>query len=222
MLAAPQQDPGRAESGLSLIELMVTILVAGIMAAAILGVFVTTLRTFSTGQVRMQNQDDARLALSQMSRYLRMASASETYRGMTTTQSDAIEVAAPQDLVFYADLDGDGIVEKARYYLSGTSLRMQTAEPNMAASPPTYPTAFSTTGEVIREGVRNGSTALFHYYRKGESAPMSSTDTFALREEIALVDLTLYVNEVPELSRSNVRLETRVQIRQRYDGGLTP
>jgi len=182
--------------------MMVTILVVGIMASGILSVFVTTLRTFSTGQVRMQNQDEARLAMNQMTRYLRMASASES---ITTTRSDAIETAAPQEVVFYADIDGDGIAEKVRYYLSGTTLRMQTAEPNMAAVPPTYP-EYSTTGEVIREGVRNGSTALFNYYAAGGTSPMSVTNTFDLRETISLVDITLYVNEVPELSRSNVRL----------------
>jgi prepilin-type N-terminal cleavage/methylation domain-containing protein len=204
------------EAGLTLIELMVTILVVGIMAAGILGVFVTTLRTFSTGQVRMQNQDEARLAMNQMTRYLRMASASES---ITTTRSDAVEAATPQEVVFYADIDGDGVVEKVRYYLSGTTLRMQTAEPNMAAVPPTYPT-YSTTGEVIREGVRNGSTAIFRYYQAGATSPMSLTNTFDLRETIALIEITLYVNEVPALSRSNVRLVSRVLIRQRYDGGL--
>ncbi len=210
-------DSDGPQSGLTLIELMVTILVVGVMAGGILGVFVTTLRTFSTGQVRMQNQDEARLAMNQMTRYLRMASASES---ITTTRSDAIAVAGAQDVVFYADIDGDGVVEKGRYYLSGTTLRMQTAEPNMGDSPPTYP-AFNTSGEVVREAVRNGGTAIFRYYREGESVPMTSTNTFDLREEIALIEVTLYVNEVPELSRSNVRLVSRVLIRQRYDGGLT-
>lgn len=214
--ALPPAEPDR-ESGFTLVELMVTILVVGIMAGAILGVFVTTLRTFSTGQVRMQNQDDARLAMNQVTRYLRMASASES---ITTTRSDAIEVAAAQDVVFYADLDGDGVVEKLRYYTSGTTLRMQTAEPNMADLPPTYPDIYDTDAEVIQGGVRNGTTALFRYYRAGESTPMTLTNTFDLREEIAVIEITLYVNEVPELSRSNVRLVSRVLIRQRYDGGL--
>jgi prepilin-type N-terminal cleavage/methylation domain-containing protein len=216
-VAGLRLDSDGPQSGLTLIELMVTILVVGIMAGGILGVFVTTLRTFSTGQVRMQNQDEARLAMNQMTRYLRMASASES---ITTTRSDAIAVAGAQDVVFYADIDGDGVVEKGRYYLSGTTLRMQTAEPNMGDSPPTYP-AFNTSGEVVREAVRNGGTAIFRYYREGESVPMTSTSTFDLREEIALIEVTLYVNEVPELSRSNVRLVSRVLIRQRYDGGLT-
>jgi prepilin-type N-terminal cleavage/methylation domain-containing protein len=213
------QGPGDqrgAESGLTLIELMVTAMVVGIMAGAILGVFVTTLRTFSTGQVRMQNQDAARLAMNQMTRYIRMASASES---MTTTRSDAVETAAPQELVFYADVDGDGYTEKGRYYLTGTTLLMQTAQPNLDVTPRTY-AAYDSAGEIVRQGVRNGNTPIFQYYTAGGSTPMSSTNTFDLRETISLIEITLYVNEVPELSRSNVRLVSRVLIRQRYDGGL--
>ena len=147
--------------------------------------------------------------------------ASSSMSNMTTI-TDSIATANVTDIVFFADLDGDGQTEKTRYYLSGTALRMQTAEPNMDQSPPTYP-SYETDGVII-DGVRNGSTPIFRYYRYDQSTTSlvetTSPSTVAQRREIVAVDVTLIVNEVPELDHGNARLESRVQIRQRYDGGL--
>ena len=211
--------PPPAGGGFTLIELLVTMMVAAIMAAAILGIYSSALHTFAAQQVRIQNQDDARLAINQMSRYLRMAASSEAN---LTTRSDAIAYAQAQDIVFYADLDGDGDTDKARYYLSGLALRMQTAAPDMSQAPPVYP-AYQTDAVII-EGVRNGAAPLFRYSTYDEGAgslvPLASTSTFDDREKILAVDISLVVNEIPELTASSIELDTRVQIRQRYDGGL--
>ncbi|MCZ7663911.1 MAG: prepilin-type N-terminal cleavage/methylation domain-containing protein [Thermoleophilia bacterium] len=108
---AGTQPPAGGGGGFTLIELLVTMMVAAIMAAAILGIYSSALHTFAAQQVRIQNQDDARLAINQMSRYLRMAASSASNQ---TTRSDAIAYAQAQDVVFYADLDGDGDTDKAR------------------------------------------------------------------------------------------------------------
>lgn len=213
-------DLGRSPCyGFTLVELLVTMLVAGIMLASILSVLISITRTAATEQVRVQNQDDARLALSQITRYVRMASSSMSN---TTTITDSIADASAADLVFYADIDGDGQTEKTRYYVSGTTLRMQTAEPNMGQSPPTY-SAYETDAIII-PGVRNGATPVFRYYRydsgSGSLVEMSSTSTAAERRDIMAVGIELVVNEVPELDRGDVRLESRAQIRQRFVGGL--
>lgn len=211
--------PTSAEDGFTLVELLVTMLVAGIMMGGILTLFVNLTRAVATEHVRIQNQDDARLALNQITRYVRMASSSMSNM---TSITDSLATTDTTDIVFYADIDGDGQTEKNRYYLSGTALRMQTAEPNMAQSPPTY-TSYQTDGIII-DGVRNGSTPIFRYYRYDQSTTSlvetTSPSTAAQRREIVAVDVTLIVNEVPELDRGNARLESRVQIRQRYDGGL--
>lgn len=185
--------PGRMEDGFTLVELLVTMLVAGIMMAGILGLFVSATRTVATEHVRIQNQDDARLALNQITRYVRMASSSMSN---TTTITDSIATANATDIVFFADLDGDGQTEKTRYYLSGTALRMQTAEPNMGQSPPTYP-SYQTDGIII-DGIRNGSTPIFRYYRYdlGTKSLVETTSpsTAAQMREIVAVDVTLIVD----------------------------
>jgi hypothetical protein len=181
--------------------------------------FVSATRTFAAQEVRIRSQDDARLATNQLTRYLRMASSSASNQ---TSRSDAIETAAPQEIVFYSDLDGDGYTEKVRYYLSAGTLKMQTASPDLASTPPTYP-SYQTDGEVIR-GVRNAGTPVFHYYRYDQTTKtlveMTSTSTSEQREQIVAIDIHLVVNQAPELAASDVTLDARAQIRQRYDGGL--
>jgi prepilin-type N-terminal cleavage/methylation domain-containing protein len=218
----------RGSQGFTLIELLVVMLIAGILAGAMLGLYYGVVRSFADTGNRMVNQDDARTAINQMGRYIRMATSSASNQ---TSISDAIAVASPQELVFYADLNGDGKADKVRYYLSGLTMKMATVAPIMTPSPPSYP-AYTTDGVVVMNGIQNGATAIFTYYQVNP-AYTSTTDaahdnltvitnptTAADRLKIVAVGLTVYVNEAPKLSKGNVRLDGLVQIRQRYNGGL--
>jgi type II secretory pathway component PulJ len=215
----------RAEGGFTLVELLVTIMLASAVGVAILMTFMNVTRVFDSQEVRIQNQDDARTAINQMARYVRSATSSVDN---LTSQSNAIATAQPQDIEFYCDVDGDGVAERARYYLNGTTLRMQTAEPtyHTGATPYwDYPASYQTDGIVVQEAVRNGTAPVFSYYfyvtpgvlSEFSYAPTSSAD----RQSIVSVSISISVNERPELAASNVQLATDVQIRQRYNGGLT-
>ncbi|MCL4369170.1 MAG: prepilin-type N-terminal cleavage/methylation domain-containing protein [Actinobacteria bacterium] len=209
------------QDGFTLVELLVTMLVAGIIASAVIGLFLSALGVFASEDNRMLSQDDARLAVNQLTRYLRMATSSASNTG---TRSDAIELAAPQEIVFYVDLDGNGVAEKVRYYLNGTTLRMQDAHPDLGTVPPTYGVSYDSNGVVITSSVRNGSAPLYRYYRYDEASKalvqMTSTSTFDEREQIVAIAIDLDVNDRPKLATSGAHLSTTVQIRQRFDGGL--
>jgi prepilin-type N-terminal cleavage/methylation domain-containing protein len=218
----------RGSQGFTLIELLVVMLIAGILAGAMLGLYYGVVRSFADTGNRMVNQDDARTAINQMGRYIRMATSSASNQ---TSISDAIAVASPQELVFFADINGNGQPDKVRYYLSGLTMKMATVAPNMTTNPPSYPT-YTTDGVVVMNGIQNGATAIFTYYQINP-AYTSTTDaahdnltvitnptTAADRLKIVAVGLTVYVNEAPKLSKGNVKLDGLVQIRQRYNGGL--
>lgn len=212
----------RRQAGFTLIELMVTVTVATLLGLGILSLFDSVTKVFANQNNRILSQDGARLAMQQMSRYIR-SSASSASR--TDTRSDAIAVANPQELVIYVDVDGDGNSDKIRFYLSGTELRIQTVAPNMAAVPPTY-AAFSTVGYgTLTVGVRNGAAAIFTYYRYNDTTKelevTNQTSAFDDLEKIVGVGIALTVNEVPQLSTSGATFNTKVQLRQRYNGGLT-
>jgi Tfp pilus assembly protein PilW len=219
----------RGVRGFTIIELLMVCGCTILLAGAILGIYEGLIKSWADTSNRITNQDDARLAINEISRYIRMAQNSESN---LTSISDALEVTSPDDLVFYSDINGDGYAERCRFYLSGQALRLATVAPDMTTSPATYAGAYTGDGVVVLSGVRNGSTAVFTYYRLNPAYitnPVAANDTLvpvtpstaADRASVVAIGVTLYINEAPELSKGNVDLNTLIQIRQRYNGGLS-
>jgi prepilin-type N-terminal cleavage/methylation domain-containing protein len=211
--------------GFTLVELLVTVVLVSVVGVAILMLFSSLTGVFYTQGARIQNQDDARTAINQISRYIRAATSSADNM---TTQSDAIALALPQEMVLYCDVDSDvnALADKVRYYLQGTTLRMQTVAPVLGSgSDPhyTYP-AYTTDGILVQDAIRNGTQAVFTYYRYDGGAVVPFTPvTAADRENIVTVAISLTINERPDLAKGAVVLATDVQIRQRYErieGGI--
>lgn len=212
----------RRDRGFTVVELMVVILLAGILSVAGLMFLGSTTKVFNSQGVRMLNQDDARTAVNQMTRYLRMATDSMDNQ---TTQSNAVATALGMDIEFFCDVDGDGEAEKVRYYLVDNELRSQTEEPEWVEDgDDSYWEygEYETDGIVIENRVRNEEDQpLFTYYHQGESGLEEFTpSTDELRREIVSVGLFIRVGERPELAARDMFLSTEVQIRQRYSGGL--
>jgi prepilin-type N-terminal cleavage/methylation domain-containing protein len=228
-LISAVRDRLRGSRGFTLIELLVVMITAGIIAAAMLGLYYGVMRSFADTGNRIINQDDARTAANQITRYIRMAGSSASNQ---TSVSDAVALALPQELVFFTDIDGNGRAEKVRYYLVGQTMKMATVAPTMSDNPPSYP-AYTTDGVVVMNGIRNGAATIFTYYQMNPAYltnPIPSNDNLVVmtnptsasdRAKILAVGITLYVNEAPKLSKGNVELYSLAQIRQRYNGGLS-
>ncbi len=216
-----KRKESRGARGLTIVELMVVIATAGIVMAATLALYLSLLNSAADQQARIVNQDSARLAMYEMSRYLRAACSSESN---LTSLSDAIAIAAPEECVFYADIDSDYVAERVRFYVKNKTLRMQTAEPDLTDRPPTYPNGYDTDGVVILSGVQNGDLPVFTYLGYDDHSSslfeLENTSTADLRRKIVAIALRLVVNEEPKTARGQVELSTRVQIRERYSGGL--
>ncbi len=197
------------------------VLLASVISVAVLMVFRGTTSVFNSQEVRMLNQDDARTAINQLARYLRMATSSADSQ---STASNAIALALPQEVVFYCDIDGDETAEKVRYYLATSILRSQMEEPEWVTSPsPGWVYGeYESSGVVIENRVRNESEPMFTYYRyDGDGALEAFTPSSdSLREAIVAIGITIKVGERPDLAARDVELTTQVQIRQRYEGGL--
>jgi prepilin-type N-terminal cleavage/methylation domain-containing protein len=209
------------QQGFTIVELLLVILIGSLVSVAVLMVLHGTSTVFNSQEVRILNQDDARLAINQMSRFIRMATSSADN---LTTVSNAIETAYPFDIEFYCDVDGDGVADKIRYYLTGNELRSQTKAPVWVETPTPgwqYGT-YDTDGVVIENRVRNETEVMFTYYRYDGAgglepfSPVSEAD----KEDVVTVRITIKVGERPDLAPKDVVLSTDVQIRQRYEGGL--
>ena len=138
----------------------------------------------------LTTQGQLRGALRIMTTQIRMASPANT-------GAYPIAEADGSRLTFYADTDGDGVRERIRYFLDGTTLRQGTVKP--AGDPLAYSQDDETLSDIAHH-VRNAAT-VFAYYDStydGTTAPLSEPiDIPAVR----LIRLNLSV-EPPDSRRS--------------------
>jgi len=91
------------EDGFTLVELMITVVVSGIIVAAIYSTYIIQQRTYTDQDAVVEMQQNLRAALMLMSREIRMAG----FRGNGDAQA-GFQLAARDALVLTADLDEDG------------------------------------------------------------------------------------------------------------------
>lgn len=99
--------------------------------------------------------------------------------------------AATSTVTFYADLDGNGTVDKVRYYLSGTTLYRGTT--NSAGNPPSY-AGQPELATLVVDNIRNGtSTPLFTYFDADGGALPPPVNIAS----VASVQITVYTDVNP-------------------------
>ncbi len=151
--------------------------------------------------------DEARKVLQPVASEIRSASPS-------SLGSYAVESTGANSFVFFADINGDGLKERVRYYLSGDILMKGIIIPS--GSPMQYLSNTETTSEIVH-GVVNGSTPIFTYYDSnynGNTSPLVSP--FSV-QNVRLVKITLMVDENINKPPSSVMVTTQVVIRNIKD-----
>ncbi len=211
----------RPSQGFTLIELLVTIMLVGLVAAGILAVYQSSAKTFADQDNRIKSQDSARTAMDTISRYIREADLLRVQPDLGFGRDRVRAAAGTHDILEYRYRQQ---AEKVRFYVFGTSLIMQTAQPIMTTNPPTYPSTYAFNGTLVITGLTNGATPIFTYYAYSGSTDtlvqVTNPTTTADLASIVVVDIELQVDESPLLSKGSVSLHTRVEIRQRYPYGL--
>ena len=92
------------KSGLSLIELLITVTLFSVIAAVVSLIFLTGLRTWDSARIRANLRQDAGLAMERMAREL--------------SEASAVNTAKSNEIDFDADLDGNGTPETIKFAVS--------------------------------------------------------------------------------------------------------
>lgn len=190
----------RYTRGVTFVETLVWIAVFTIVMTAI----VTTLLSFyRTNRYTLEQADavtSAQRALEQSVRTIR--------EGAYSSQGAFPIVAiAANSFTFYADIDDDPLIERVRYFLSGTYLMRGVLEPS--GNPPDY-TGTETTS-VIAEYVRNidqGITTFRYYDEIG-----SEITNYANWTAVRFVSVNLAVNVNPAVLPNQLVLNSSAAIR---------
>ena len=145
------------KNGFTLVEMIVAISILTIMVFAMVAFFISLYREQATDVVRIKRIREASVAIEKISLEIRKMNRGED-------GSYPIGSAQEQSLIFYSDIDNDGLAEKIESFLSGTDLVKRTINPTgdpyqyILEDPPNPP-------DIIMAGnIRNGTDPIFRYY----------------------------------------------------------
>lgn len=131
-----------------------------------------------------------------------------------------IESADDFDLIFYCDIDDDGVVEKVHYFLdqANDQLKLGVSNP-LATTPITYPAGDETVTIVTNYVVNDTNTPIFYYYNDnypGDTVnnPLTTPSNVG---DIRMIQVHLYVNINPVHAPDNINIESFVDLRNLQD-----
>ena len=122
-----------------------------------------------------------------------------------------IESASTSSLVFYSDVDQDGIMEKVRYALATSTIRRGLVEPT--GNPLVYASSSEVLTNIIENVIVSTSTNLFDYFDStyyGSSSAMISPINISI---IRVVKISVFVDTNPGKSPKPTLFSDTITIR---------
>lgn len=182
----PMHRPARA---FTVLEVLVWV---GTFSLVVSGIAMALLFFYRTSSMTFQESiaiTSAQQGVERMMRVLREAA-------YASNGAYPIVSLSANDIMFYADVDGDAAIERVHYYLSGTSLMRGVLDP--AGDPPTY--GGSETVSAISSNVRNIALGadLFTFYSTTGSVMTDLAEVDELRFLSASVVVDIDTNRPPE------------------------
>lgn len=192
-------------SGFTLLEILIGSAIAIILVAGVMFLQFTLGGTQLEAFRNYVNTSEADAVTSKFVREIRPSKQSDNGAYLLETLSDF-------EIVFYSDIDHDGLVERVRYTLVDTTLEKGITKPS--GDPIEYLPA-SETIATISENVRNGTEPLFYYYNSDWPDDQINNP---LPNETRLSDtksvrIKLMVNSNPAISENNYVTESTTSIR---------
>ena len=193
---------GRREDGTTIVELSVTTFLFSSLLIACATLYIGSLRTATGTQLRLEEINDGRIAVSAMSRTLRTAILPSQLYDTSSTDTAAFIEATPASIRFYANIDNANNVvgpSKVTYRVVNGELieNVQTPNPRTATDRsfvyctpgPTCP----TSQKILARGLVVGAAPIFTYYDALGATLAGSNLTADQLEVVDSVDVTVTV-----------------------------
>lgn len=194
--------------GFTLAELIVSVAILT-MVGYTLSIFQKDVFSLNaTLQNNLSAQLEARHVLKDLGKELREASPS-------SLGAYPIALASSTTLTFYTDINNDGLKERIRYFLSGTTLKKGVITPS--GSPLTYNVANEKITTAVSSVTNGTTTPIFDYFDDqytGASSPLvQPVDPVSVR----LVRITVIIDKDPNRPPLPITVTTQITIRNVKD-----
>ncbi len=127
----------------------------------------------------------------------------------------AIASATPSNLIFYSDVDNNGIREKVRYFISGTNLKRGVVTPT--GSPLVYDDTQEKLSTIISGFVSSSTLPLFQYYPSSYAGTSSPLTVPVDISSIRLVKVAVIIDKDPNRSPISIITTSQVSVRNLKD-----
>ena len=182
VLAALKLIKRKSSAGFTFIEVMVS---SAILALVVLGITLFSQDIFRFGSFfsdSLKTQQEIQQTFQSLVTEIRSM-------GPSSIGSYSIAEATTSTLVFYSDIDRDGLFERIRYFLDGSALKRGVVKPTG------NPFVYNLSGEAVSEaihGVVATSSGIFSYYGAGYtgnepamSFPVAISDIRLIKAEVS-------------------------------------
>lgn len=138
------------QRGFTILEMVIAVGLFGVVMGGLLVIFGTNQATYATAGGKLSVQDNARVAMHDLVRYVRMAGyfpENFTVPPPAVLQANPVQVATESALAILGDADGSGNSNVFLFCLDGTVLRRQKA-------PAGLPSAYTcSAGDALAQGI---------------------------------------------------------------------
>ncbi len=192
----------RPSPGVTFIEVILVAFFSSVILVALLRLMAAGYPLSRLVFMQASSTESARVHLKRLSKSLRELRVSDT-------GAYPLAAAQPQKIVFYSDVDQDGLTERIRYELEGTDLKRGVIVPG--GDPLVYDENTEEVSTAVG-AVRNGATPIFIYYSgdyPADSEPLSSSDV----TEVKYLQFRLIIDVDPNQEPDPVEVMSQVQLR---------
>lgn len=213
-----RRQPHRSQSGITLIELLVSIIVMGILSSMIIGTWISLSNAYSFNSHSNKQRDLARQAISRMSREIRDAQAPWT--GPTRT---AFKLVTSNEIQFYSTFNAVGAPNPStRPQLTRFILRRGTIYREKPGPDGEFDVGEDVSTPLVGYVVNDSASVLkdlftYHYYVSSGLVSSNSRSYPVVYPPspgvVQAVGLNLYVDENPGRSPNYMDLNTTVKPR---------
>ena len=170
-----ERDRTRRASGFTLVEALISMTIFLFILLGVSSVFITGSRLYARAERKADAQDNARLAMSEISRQLRLAGyfpENFTSPPASPLLATGIRVGTDRSIAFYGDADGSGASNAFVYCLDGTRLRRNRGAVGTGS------VYVCNNGEILADNVT--SLRFTYYAADGTPVPNPPTTPYSL------------------------------------------